>query len=161
MWIIGGSNINDPIPLLLHDHIRELTFVAPPLKLMSLESVAKHFEKLAPAIQELPNQDVLRHAIEARAKQKYEIRYGVSDLGEPNKLIRFFVGILDKGIPESWKPYLGYAVTFGADFVFLQHQQVRRDAMYLASRRSQISVISGSLVFGGLLLHSYYLRRLK
>ena len=31
VWIIGGSNIIDPFPLFHHDHIRELSFVAPPL----------------------------------------------------------------------------------------------------------------------------------
>ena len=69
VWLTGGFK-----GLCQHaDHIRELTFTAPPLKDLALESAAEHFEKLAPEIQELPKKDVLRQAIESKAQQKLMI----------------------------------------------------------------------------------------
>ena len=65
VWIIGGFNDG----LYQHaDHIKELAFTAPPLKALSLESAAKHFEKLGPEIRELPKNNVLRHAIESKVQ---------------------------------------------------------------------------------------------
>ena len=55
------------------DHIRELTFIAPPLKVLALESVAKHYGMLRPQVNELPEMDMLRRAIESKARMKHII----------------------------------------------------------------------------------------
>ena len=64
MWLIGGFT---------SDHIRQLTFTVPPLKALTLESVAKNYEKLRPEVQKLPEMDVLRRSIEGKAEMKYVI----------------------------------------------------------------------------------------
>ena len=64
MWLIGGFR---------SDHIRQLTFTVPPLKALTLESVAKNYEKLRPEVQKLPEMDVLRRSIEGKAEMKYVI----------------------------------------------------------------------------------------
>ena len=69
VWILGGYS---PWPENT-DHIRELTVSAPPLKALALESAAAYFEKLVPEIQDLPQTDALRRAVEAKAARRYVI----------------------------------------------------------------------------------------
>ena len=70
IWLVGGFQDFDGQPL---DHIRELTFKAPPLKVLALEAVAKHYNKLSSEVNQLPEMDKLRCAIEAKASMKYKI----------------------------------------------------------------------------------------
>ena len=72
IWLVGGfqdfCGRSEPL-----DHIRELTFMAPPLKVLALEAVTKHYNKLRIQVNELPEMDKLRCAIEAKASMKYKI----------------------------------------------------------------------------------------
>ena len=69
VWLVGGLVTRGQIS----DQIRELTFMAPPLKILALESTAKNIQKLAPQIEELPKKDPLRRSVEAKAQRKYKI----------------------------------------------------------------------------------------
>ena len=72
IWLVGGFRAYGDRwgPT---DHIRELTFIAPPLKALALESAARHYDELATQVNELPAMDKLRCAIEAKARMKYKI----------------------------------------------------------------------------------------
>ena len=77
IWMIGGVSevgLDDEKV----DHIRELTFAAPSLKVLALESVAGNYKKLESEIRDLPETFVLRQGIEAKAARKYTISHSMA-----------------------------------------------------------------------------------
>lgn len=82
VWIIGGCEgnnfdnfnlVNSEKTILCADHVREIAFSAPPLKVLALESAANNYEKLVPAIMELPDSSTLRLSVVGKARRKYLI----------------------------------------------------------------------------------------
>ena len=69
LWILGGLDENAEC---IH-HIRALTFTTPSLKVLAMESAAKHVARLSTELEKLPKTDVLRCAVEAKARDKYVI----------------------------------------------------------------------------------------
>ena len=81
VWIVGSYGRTADGGFCLPDHVQELAFQAPPLKILALESSAKNIKKLRSQIEELPESDPLllftifdmRRSIEAKAQRKYKI----------------------------------------------------------------------------------------
>ena len=73
IWMIGGASEDGSYEDEKVDHIRELTYVAPSLKVLALESVARNYKNLESEIRDLPKTFVLRQGIEAKAARKYII----------------------------------------------------------------------------------------
>ena len=77
MWVIGGLSrckLEDgDRGLWWPDHIRELGFDPPSLKVLAVESAAKHLDSLAFEIRSLPEKNAMRLAIEGKSKKKYVI----------------------------------------------------------------------------------------
>ena len=77
VWVIGGLRDNhregEYRSLWWADHIRELGFDPPSLKVLAVESATKHFDSLAPEIRSLPEKNAMRLAIEDKSKRKYVI----------------------------------------------------------------------------------------
>ena len=69
LWILGGVGENE----VLTNSIRALTFTAPSLKVLATESAAKHVARLSTELEKLPKTDILRCAVEAKARDKYVI----------------------------------------------------------------------------------------
>ena len=73
LWLLGGAGTVKQNTIMPTDHISELTFSSnQTLKVLALESVVKHHNRLEPKIKELPT--TLQLAVEAKAKRKYIIR---------------------------------------------------------------------------------------
>ena len=73
LWLVGGScGFSDTHQYVPTDHISQLTFSSDQtLKVLALESVVKHRDKLAPNIRELPATLLL--SVNAKARRKYVI----------------------------------------------------------------------------------------